>query len=67
MSPRRAPRSAPTRRAGHVTSQGLPKRAYRTVTEARAAAQLAWTLNRAELNAYRCDLCHQWHIGGERE
>ena len=28
-----------------------------------SAAQLAWTMNGAELNAYRCDYCHQWHVG----
>ena len=26
-------------------------------------AQLAWTLNGVDLNSYRCDYCHQWHIG----
>ncbi|NNN02764.1 MAG: hypothetical protein HKL87_02050 [Acidimicrobiaceae bacterium] len=49
---------------GHVTREGRPKVAYRTRTEALSAAQLAWTINRADLEAYRCDYCHQWHIGG---
>jgi hypothetical protein len=41
----------------------MPKSSYRTESEAKEAAQLAWTLNEADLNAYRCDHCHQWHIG----
>lgn len=47
----------------HFTSEGAPKSSYRTEREARGAAQLAWTLNGAELDSYRCDYCHQWHIG----
>jgi hypothetical protein len=58
----RAPRPVP-RASGHVRADGAPKAAYRTRAEALSAAQLAWTLERAELDAYRCDLCHQWHIG----
>jgi hypothetical protein len=49
--------------ASHFTREGTPKTSYRTELEAKSAAQLAWTLNGAELNAYRCDYCHQWHIG----
>lgn len=49
--------------SSHFTKEGTPKTAYRSEGEAKGAAQLAWTLNRAELNAYRCDYCHQWHIG----
>jgi hypothetical protein len=49
--------------SSHFTREGTPKNAYRTEQEAKSAAQLAWTLDRAELNAYRCDVCHQWHIG----
>ncbi|MBU6496495.1 MAG: hypothetical protein KGR42_08840 [Acidobacteria bacterium] len=48
----------------HVTREGRPKVAYRTRTEALSSAHLAWTLHGAELDAYRCDYCHQWHIGG---
>jgi hypothetical protein len=47
----------------HFTRDGAPKSAYRTEREAQSAAQLAWTINRAELDAYRCDYCHQWHVG----
>ncbi|HET8990574.1 MAG TPA: hypothetical protein VFN59_05700 [Acidimicrobiales bacterium] len=47
----------------HFTREGSPKNAYRTESEARGAAQLAWTLERVDLDAYRCDYCHQWHIG----
>ena len=50
--------------AGHFTKQGVAKKRYRTATEARSAAQLAWTLEGIELSAYRCDHCHLWHIGG---
>lgn len=61
---RALPSSRPLGRvASHFTKEGTPKNAYRTEAEARGAAQLAWTLNRAELNAYRCDYCHQWHVG----
>ncbi|HWD97030.1 MAG TPA: hypothetical protein VG246_11475 [Acidimicrobiales bacterium] len=56
-----APRSA--RVSSHFTREGTAKNPYRTEQEAKSAAQLAWTLDRAELNAYRCDVCHQWHIG----
>lgn len=52
------------RLGSHVNRDGKAKNSYRTQAEARDAAQLAWTLHRAELSAYRCDLCHQWHIGG---
>jgi hypothetical protein len=60
-------RPAPTRPLGRVASHfnrdGTPKNAYRTEREAQSAAQLAWTLNGAELDTYRCDFCHQWHMG----
>jgi len=49
--------------SSHFTREGTPKSPYRTQSEAKSAAQLAWTLNGAELDAYRCDYCHQWHIG----
>ncbi|MCU1363166.1 MAG: hypothetical protein JWM55_994 [Acidimicrobiaceae bacterium] len=49
--------------ASHFTREGTPKNAYRTEREARSAAQLAWTLSGADLNSYRCDYCHQWHVG----
>ena len=50
--------------AGHFTREGTPKKRYRTEAEAKSAAQLAWTLNGAELSSYRCEQCHLWHIGG---
>jgi hypothetical protein len=60
-------RQPPTRTLGrvasHFTREGTPKNSYRTEREAQSAAQLAWTLNGADLNAYRCDYCHQWHMG----
>jgi hypothetical protein len=66
MKRRRRP-AVPVRPLGrvssHFTREGTPKNSYRTEHEARDAAQLAWTLNGAELNSYRCDFCHQWHIG----
>ena len=66
MKRRRRP-PTPTRPLGRVTShftrEGTAKKQYRTQSEARGAAQLAWTLNRVDLNAYLCDHCHQWHIG----
>ena len=49
--------------ASHFTREGRPKTAYRTSPEAASAAQLAWTLSGVDLNTYRCDYCHQWHIG----
>jgi hypothetical protein len=49
--------------ASHFSRDGLPKNSYRTQAEAQSAAQLAWTLNGADLDSYRCDYCHQWHIG----
>ncbi len=51
------------RLATHLTREGSPKTAYRTRAEAASAAQLAWTLNKVDLETYRCDYCHQWHIG----
>jgi hypothetical protein len=58
-----APAHRSARVSSHFTREGTPKNPYRTEQEAKSAAQLAWTLDRAELNAYRCDVCHQWHIG----
>ncbi|MHB2028919.1 MAG: hypothetical protein ACYCPT_08895 [Acidimicrobiales bacterium] len=49
--------------ASHFTREGTPKNPYRSEAEAKGAAQLAWTLNGADLNAYRCEFCHQWHVG----
>jgi hypothetical protein len=49
--------------ASHFTRDGSPKTPYRTRSEAASAAQLAWTLNGIDLDTYRCDYCHQWHIG----
>ncbi|MGH3733340.1 MAG: hypothetical protein ACRDVC_08215 [Acidimicrobiales bacterium] len=49
--------------SSHFTRDGSAKTPYRTEREAKSAAQLAWTLNGAELNSYRCDFCHQWHMG----
>lgn len=61
---RATPSTRPVGRiASHFTREGAPKAAYRTRAEAASAAQLAWTLNGAELDTYRCDHCHQWHIG----
>jgi len=64
MKRRRPTPSRPVGRvASHFTREGTPKSSYRTQREAASAAQLAWTLNGVELDAYRCDYCHQWHIG----
>jgi hypothetical protein len=65
---KRRRRTTPTtkplgRVASHFTRSGTPKNPYRTEAEAKSAAQLAWTLNRVELDSYRCDYCFQWHIG----
>ena len=49
--------------APHVRRDGRPKAAYRTDAEARQAAQAAWAIEGVALNAYRCPVCHQWHIG----
>jgi hypothetical protein len=49
--------------ASHFSRDGTPKNSYRTESEAKSAAQLAWTLNGVDLNAYRCDYCFAWHIG----
>jgi len=66
MKRRRRP-AAPTkplgRVASHFTKEGTPKSSYRTESEAKGAAQLAWTLHGVDLNTYRCDYCFQWHIG----
>jgi hypothetical protein len=56
-------RRPPSRISAHFKGDGTPKKSYRTRAEAASAAHLAWTLERAELNTYRCDHCHQWHIG----
>jgi hypothetical protein len=65
--PRRRPHRASTHSSGPVSSHfkrdGTPKNSYRTQQEARSSAQLAWTLNGVELDTYRCDYCHQWHMG----
>jgi len=51
--------------SGHFTREGTPKKAYRTQAEAKQVAQVAWTLNGVDLQTYRCDHCHQWHMGGQ--
>ncbi|HQT99679.1 MAG TPA: hypothetical protein PLG60_04165 [Acidimicrobiales bacterium] len=61
---RALPRTHPLGRvASHFTREGTPKTTYRTRQEAEQSARLAWTLSGVDLNAYRCDVCHQWHIG----
>jgi hypothetical protein len=65
---RRSPKRAPYRPASmpissHFKRDGAPKKPYRTQQEAASAAQLAWTLEKVDLDTYRCDHCHQWHIG----
>ncbi len=61
---RRRPTTRPLGRvASHFTRDGSPKQSYRTEAEAQSAGQLAWTLDGVDLNAYRCEYCHQWHIG----
>jgi len=49
--------------ASHFTKEGTPKQSYRTQNEAKQAAQVAWTINRVDLQTYRCDYCNQWHMG----
>lgn len=49
--------------SSHFKADGTAKKAYRTRAEAASAAQLAWTLEKVDLNTYRCDHCHLWHIG----
>jgi hypothetical protein len=63
-SPKRTVRGpAPMPLASHFRRDGTAKMAYRTKQEAASAAQLAWTLDQVDLDSYRCDHCHQWHIG----
>ena len=63
---RRRPRLE-TRPLGSVTMHfkhdGRPKQSYRTQGEAMQAAQATWAINGVELQTYRCDFCHQWHMG----
>jgi hypothetical protein len=47
----------------HFKSDGSPKQRYRTETEAKQAAQASWAINGVDLQTYRCDFCHQWHMG----
>jgi hypothetical protein len=47
----------------HFDRTGRPKKNYRTETEAKQSAQASWAINRVDLDAYRCSICHQWHIG----
>ena len=49
--------------ASHFTKEGTPKKGYRTEAEAKQAAQVSWVINGAELQTYRCDFCHMWHMG----
>jgi hypothetical protein len=60
---RQIPSPLAPRASQHSNRDGSPKTAYRTETEAKSAAQLSWTLNRVDLNSYRCEICHQWHNG----
>jgi hypothetical protein len=47
----------------HFKHDGRPKQSYRTQGEAMQAAQATWAINGVELQTYRCDFCHQWHMG----
>jgi len=49
--------------ASHFNKEGTPKKAYRTQAEAKQSAQVSWTINGVDLQTYRCDYCHQWHMG----
>ncbi len=49
--------------SSHFKKDGSPKVAYRTQREAQESAQATWTLHGLDLQTYRCDYCHQWHMG----
>jgi len=49
--------------SSHFKKDGSPKVAYRSEREAKESAQVSWTINGADLQTYRCDYCHQWHMG----
>ena len=61
--PSRFERRPPSRSSMHFKRDGTPKKGYRTQQEAASAAQLAWTLEKVDLNTYRCEHCHLWHVG----
>jgi hypothetical protein len=50
----------------HWRSDGLPKAAYRTQSDAVTAARMRFEESGVELNVYRCDVCTAWHMGKPR-
>ncbi len=60
---RRPPAPAKPTAPGHFRRDGAPKNRYGTEREARDAAHLRWVLDKVELEVYRCELCHGWHMG----
>ena len=47
----------------HWRSDGAPKMAYRTRTDALVAADERAKEAGVELNVYQCDFCGAWHMG----
>jgi len=48
----------------HMNKQGQPKAKYVSERKAVEAANAIWARDmRTELNAYKCSVCNQWHLG----
>jgi hypothetical protein len=47
----------------HWRADGAPKRAYASQAEALSVSDERRRESGADLNVYRCEYCHAWHMG----
>jgi len=53
----------PSAMGAHWRSDGAPKTAYRSQSDALTAALVRRQESGVDLNVYRCDVCSAWHMG----
>lgn len=51
----------------HWRSDGAPKASYGSESEAWSVADERRAETGVVLNVYRCDVCHAWHMGRDRD
>jgi hypothetical protein len=63
----RRPEDRPLSLGSHWRSDGVPKTAYASESEAWAMADERRQDTGVILNVYRCDFCTSWHMGRDNE
>lgn len=65
----RPPRTAAVRipLRAHWRADGLPKTSFTTQEDANRASLRLRLEEGADLHPYRCELCHDWHLGNSRD